>query len=408
MQIGETMKIKLNGITADMDLAFSEMTYQYAQACNYISDYIFSHDMNINSNLLSKKLYKILRSEFGLKSQLAQSAIKTVTARYQTVDTQLKKSPYKFSVVENGRKKYYSFRRDMFWLQKPIRFSRPQADLVRNRDYSFVEEGKVLSINTLGNRVKVPFDVPEYMKKFFYDGWKFGTAKLVQLKGCWYLRISATRETDEFSRDDIRHVVGIDRGLRFITTTYDDSQKTAFVRGKEIRKKRDSFDRVRAELQAKGTRSAKRALKRISGRENRWMSDVNHRISKALVNKYEKGTLFVLEDLEGISFEEQNQHSRKQTHDLRNWSFYDLETKLTYKAKETGCHVIKIDPHCTSQRCPHCGTVLKENRNHDKHLYACSHCGFTSNDDRVGAMNIYLLGTLWATGDESPSFKTVS
>lgn len=104
MQISETMKIKLNGITADMDLAFSEMTYQYAQACNYISEYIFSHDMNINSNLLSKKLYRTLRSEFGLKSQLAQSAIKTVTARYQTVDTQLKKSPYRFSAVENGRK----------------------------------------------------------------------------------------------------------------------------------------------------------------------------------------------------------------------------------------------------------------------------------------------------------------
>lgn len=408
MQIGETMKIKLNGITADMDLAFSEMTYQYAQACNYISEYIFSHDMNINSNLLSKKLYRTLRSEFGLKSQLAQSAIKTVTARYQTVDTQLKKSPYRFSVAENGRKKYYSFRRDMFWLQKPICFSRPQADLVRNRDYSFVEEGRVLSINTLGNRVKVPFDVPEYMKKFFDDGWKFGTAKLVQLKGSWYLHISAIREVDEFSRDDIRHVVGIDRGLRFITTTYDDSQKTTFTREKEIRKRRDSFDRVRAELQAKGTRSAKRALKRISGRENRWMSDVNHRISKALVNKYGKGTLFVLEDLEGISFEEQNQHGRKQTHDLRNWSFYDLETKLIYKANEASCRVIKVDPYCTSQRCPHCGTVLKENRNHDKHLYTCSHCGFTSNDDRVGAMNIYLLGTLWATGDESPSFKTGS
>ena len=120
MQIGETMKIKLNGITADMDLAFFEMTHQYAQACNYISEYIFSHDMNINSNLLSKKLYRTLRSEFGLKSQLAQSAIKTVTARYQTADTQLKKSPYRFSITESGRKKYYSFRRDMFWLQKPI------------------------------------------------------------------------------------------------------------------------------------------------------------------------------------------------------------------------------------------------------------------------------------------------
>ena len=408
MQIAEVMKIKLNGISDDVDLAFSDMTYQYAQACNYISEYIFSHDMNINSNALSKVLYKTLRSTFGLKSQLAQSAIKTVTARYQTIDTQLKKSPYKFSVIEDGKKKYYSYKRDMFWLQKPIYFSRPQADLVRNRDYSFVEEGKVLSINTLGKRVKVPFEVPEYMGKFFNDGWKFGTAKLVQLKSNWYLHISVTKEIEEFSREDVKHVVGIDRGLRFITTTYDDSQKTSFVRGKEIRKKRDSFDKVRTELQSKGTRSAKRALKRISGRENRWMSDVNHRISKALINKYGKGTLFVLEDLEGVSFEEKNQHGKKQTHDLRNWSFYDLETKLVYKAKENGCHVIKVDPHYTSQRCPHCGTILKDNRNQDKHLYVCNHCGFTSNDDRVGSMNIYLLGTLWVTGEQSPSFKTIS
>ena len=198
MQIGETMKIKLNGITADTDLAFSEMTYQYAQACNYISEYIFSHDMNINSNLLSKKLYRTLRSEFGLKSQLAQSAIKTVTARYQTVDTQLKKSPYKFSVTENGRKKYYSFRRDMFWLQKPIRFTRSQADLVRNRDYSFVADKKSdtthLSLNTLNGRIKVTFDVPPCFKDYFDGTWSFGTGKIISLKGEWYFHIPMSKK----------------------------------------------------------------------------------------------------------------------------------------------------------------------------------------------------------------------
>ena len=363
--IVRTMKLHIH--VQDSDISSVEhLTEKYRLACNFVSQYIFNHDFPMSSVTLSNKLYQTIRSDFGLKSQLTQSAIRTVTARYDSIKTQMKRKPYKFKDIFTN--KWYRVYRTLGWLQKPVLFSRPQADLVRNRDYSFVEEGNVLSINTLGNRVKIPFDVPEYMKKFFDDGWKFGTAKLVQLKGSWYLHISATREADEFSRDDIRHVVGIDRGVRFITTTYDDSQKTAFIRGKEIREKRDSFDRVRAELQAKGTRSAKRALKRISGRENRWMSDVNHRISKALVNKYGKGTLFVLEDLEGISFEEQNQHGRKQTHDLRNWSFYDLETKLTYKANETGCHVIKVDPHCTSQRCPHCGTVLKENRNHDKHL----------------------------------------
>ena len=89
-----------------------------------------------------------------------------------------------------------------------------------------------------------------------------------------------------------------------MVTSYDEKGKVTFVSGKEIQKKREHFQQVRSELQSKGTKSAKRALKRISGRENRWMSDVNHQISKTLVTKYKAKTLFVLEDLKGVSFSE--------------------------------------------------------------------------------------------------------
>jgi putative transposase len=135
------------------------------------------------------------------------------------------------------------------------------------------------------------------------------------------------------------------------------------------------------------------------------MSDVNHRLSKALVKKYGPGTLFVLEDLENISQDDKNFKSAKQTHDLRNWAFYDLETKLTYKAHETGSDVRKVAANYTSQRCPRCGRIHKENRNHDRHIYICDKCGFQTNDDRIGAMNIWLLGTLWVSGTDNPAFK---
>lgn len=401
MQFAEVLKLKLD--TDDsINAAFEEVTYRYMLACDYVSKYVFGHGFTINSVVLSKLLYDHLRSEYGLKSQMAQSAIRTVTARYQAVDTQIKKKPYKFKA--DGR--YYSIPRDMNWLQRPLDFHRPQADLVRNRDYSFVDNGNKISINTLGKRVKCPFTAPDAMKKFLDGTWKFGTAKLVELKGIWYLHISATKEVPDFGRSDVKQVVGIDRGLRFLETVYDSSQKTSFESGKQILCKRDSFDRVRAELQAKGTRSAKRALKRISGRENRWMSDVNHCLSKALVDRYGSGTLYVLEDLEEVSTDERNFHSKKQTHDLRNWAFYDLENKLTYKAHETGSEVLKVDAAYTSQRCPHCGRIHKENRHHDTHYYVCDKCGFKTNDDRVGAMNIWLLGTLWVSGEERPSFKS--
>lgn len=401
MQLGEILKLKLN-TTDEVSLAFADTCYQYMLACDAISEYVFNHDFYINSVGLSKELYSFLRDEFGLKSQMAQSAIRTVTARYKTVDTQMKKEPRKFKCDGKWYKQY----RDMRSLEKPLHFHRPQADLVRNRDYSFVDGMKQISVNTLGKRVVCPFVVPEYMHKFLDGTWSFGTAKLVELKGIWYLHISVTKEVPDFTRDDVKNVVGIDRGLRFLEATYDSNQKTGFASGKQVLRKRRTFDSVRAQLQSKGTKSAKRVLKRISGRENRWMSDVNHCLSKALVQKYGPGTLFVLEDLEDVSTDQNNLKTPQQAHDLRNWAFYDLETKLTYKAHETGSEVLKVDAAYTSQRCPRCGRIRKENRDHKMHSYHCDKCGFQTNDDRVGAMNIWLLGTLWVSGDETPSFKT--
>ena len=83
------------------------------------------------------------------------------------------------------------------------------------------------------------------------------------------------------------------------------------------------------------------------------MSDVNHQISKTLVRKYGENTLFVLEDLTGVSFEESNlSRGAKQNYDLRSWSFYQLEQFLSYKARENKSEVLKVSAKYTSQRCP--------------------------------------------------------
>ena len=385
---------------------FSELTKEYAKACDFISEYVFNHNFLLNFMKLQERIYDCLRCQFPLKSQMTISALKTVTARYKTVKEQLYEHPYKYQ-DENGTWQYIT--KTLEWLQKPICFKRPQADFVRNRDYSFVENGTKLSINTLGKRVKVSFRVPEYFEKYFDGTWDLGTAKLVKLKGHWYFHIPATKVNSlQFDRATPTHVVGIDRGLRFLTTIYDEKGITTFISGKEILKKRDSFNKVRAELQAKGTKSAKRALKRISGRENRFMSDVNHRISKALVDKYGKNTLFVLEDLRGVSFAEENLSNRNGTkkNELRSWTFYQLEQFLNYKAEEIGSKVIKVSAEYTSQRCPKCGRIHKLNRHHEIHEYICDTCGYHSNDDRVGAMNIQTLGTLYVSGDTNPRFGT--
>ena len=76
-----------------------------------------------------------------------------------------------------------------------------------------------------------------------------------------------------------------------------------------------------------------------------------------------------------------------------SWSFYDLEQKLKYKAAMNECLVINVDPRYTSQTCPCCGHTEKANRIKRIHTFICKRCGYTSNDDRIGAMNLCRMGT---------------
>ncbi len=398
----KTIKLRIN-VSPEQELLLQQMTEQYRQACNFVSEHIFDNQFNLTYQSLNKELYSDLRDYFWLKSQLAQSAIKTAIARYKTVKQQLFQNPYKY---KDEKDNWNYSTKTLEWLWKPVFFSRPQADLVRNRDYSFVDNGQTLSINTLGNRTKCTFR-GEHFAEYLDGSWSLGTAKLVELKGVWYLHIPVTKAVEEFQKENVRHVVGVDRGLRFLTVSYDEQDKTEFISGRKIVTKRHKFQEVRRQLQSKGTKSAKRKLKAVSGRENRWMSDINHQISKTLIQKYGKDTLFVLEDLTGVSFEESNlSRTAKQKYDLQSWAFYQLEQFLTYKAHENRSEVLKVSAKYTSQRCPKCGTIHNGNRDHHRHLYRCQ-CGYSSNDDRIGAMNIQLLGTMWISGDNHPRYERI-
>ena len=401
--LSKTIKLRLYPDILQ-DQALKNMCKVYRQACNYVSEYIYNNSFDLNSNNLNRSLYHIVRELFQLNSQLTQSVFRTVTARYITVRTQLLQKPYKYKDV-NNQWKYEQ--RTLEWLQKPIKFSRIQADLVRGSNYSFLNDGTILSLTTLNKRTKMSF-AKSHFKEYFDNNWTFGTAKLVKLKKIWYLHIPVSKYFEEFSKKNIRHVVGIDRGLRFIVTTYDEQGKTNFTSGKYISYKRHKFQETRRKLQSKNTKSAKRVLKRISGRENRWMSGVNHQISKTLVQRYGKNTLYVFEDLTNIFFNNNNLNkSKEQNYYMRSWSFYQLEQYLTYKAHENQSEVLKVSAKYTSQRCPKCGTINKNNRHHDTHEYICQ-CGYRSNDDRVGAMNIQLLGTQWISGEDKPSFSKIT
>lgn len=114
-------------------------------------------------------------------------------------------------------------------------------------------------------------------------------------------------------------------------------------------------------------------------------------LSKALVESNPKHTLFVLEDLTGIRSATERV-SLKNRYISVSWSFYDLEQKLRYKAIANQNSVINVSPRYTSQTCPICGHVEVSNRDKKNHIFCCKNCGYKSNDDRIGAMNLYRMG----------------
>ena len=134
------------------------------------------------------------------------------------------------------------------------------------------------------------------------------------------------------------------------------------------------------------------------------MTVVNHQLSKTLVNHYGKNTLFVLEDLTDVTFNTTKNRKQENRYEHNSWAFYQLEQDLIYKANLNHSQVVEVSASYTSQRCIKCGRINKDNRNHDLHLYICDRCGYKSNDDRLAAMNIQLLGTMLISGNSNPKF----
>ena len=335
----------------------------YKDACNFVTDYV-SETHQLKQIPLQKAVYDDLRDKFGLKSQMACNVPRTVIAKFKS------------NKSNTGE-----------WIRPD--FKKPFLALSFNRDFSILAND-TFSIGTLDGRIKAPFSRKGF-EKYFDDKCTFGGANLIKKKDKFYLCISVTYNVPDVQIEDVNNIVGVDRGIRFIATTYDSQGKTKFYSGKAIKQKKSCYVEVRKQLQQRKTASSRRRLKKIGNRENRWMNDVNHCLSKALVNAYPAKTMFALEDLTGIRGATEKVR-KKDRYVQVSWSYYDLGQKLTYKAERKGQKVIKVNARYTSQMCPKCGHTHKSNRDHKNHCFCCRNCGYRSNDDRIGAMNVYMRG----------------
>ena len=340
----QTLMIKLNPSTDQYD-ALLETMEAFNQACNYASDAAFNNQI-WGQYYLHHKVYKVLRDEFKLSAQMAIRAIAKVSESYK-VD---KKVQHVF---------------------------KPHSAMVYDQRILSWKGLDKVSILTLHGRQIIPIRIGSYQEARIDR--KVRQSDLILRNDIFYLAVVV--DAPEATPHDPTGTLGVDLGIINLAVDSDGE----FYSGEQVDIVREKIDNLKADLQSCGTKSAKRHLKRLKGRESRFRRSINHIISKRLVAKAkDTRRQIALEDLRGIG-DSTVRHSQRHRH--KSWAFNQLRSFIQYKAKVAGIIVSIVDPRNTSRTCPQCGFVSKSNRK-SQSLFSCQSCGFASNADIVGATNI--------------------
>ncbi|MFB8267648.1 RNA-guided endonuclease InsQ/TnpB family protein [Streptomyces sp. NPDC055955] len=320
----------------------------------------------------------------GLGAQAAQHVIKKVRDVYTTLHANLRAGHL-------GRPKS---RRRVKAESKPIVFRPEAAQPYDDRCLSWQYDQQTVSIWTMAGRIKnVSFVCAADTLKTLRD-YRKGESDLIERDGVFYL--IATCDVPEAEQYEPDGFIGVDLGIVNIATTSTGYQ--AAGRGPGRYRKRQLT--LRAKLQKKRTKSAKRRLKERSRREQRHVKNTNHIIAKTIVTEAERTSAGIsLEELKGIRQRVRLRKPQRVT--LHSWAFAQLGDFIVYKARRAGVPLVYVDPAYTSQTCCECQHIDKRNRV-DRGLFICRGCGVVAHADRNASHNIARKGeAVWTAGRES-------
>ena len=276
-----TLKIKLVPTTQQFNQLVETMK-RFNLACDYISRIAFD-SKTFGKIGIQKLCYYDVRIKFELSSQMVVRAIGKVSESYKTD----KKTLHTFK--ETGA---------MVYDQRILSF----------------DGLEIASILTLDGRIKVPIVVGNYHQGLLYGKRVRGQADLILQEGVFYLMLVV--ELPEPPKIDVKDFIGVDLGVVNIATTSDGQ----VMSGSAVRAIRRRYSNLRKKLQKKGTKSARRLLKKHRRKEQRFATDANHCVSKRIVSDA-KGTErgIAMEDLGGIR--DRLTVKKAQRRELSSWAF---------------------------------------------------------------------------------------
>jgi putative transposase len=199
------------------------------------------------------------------------------------------------------------------------------------------------------------------------------------------------------------NIVAVDLG-EIHPVVVSDEQQATIITCRERRHQQQGHAKRLAKLskalstKQKGSRRYKRlraARTRMRARHKRIMRDMEHKISRAIVDvacERQAGTI-AIGDVRDVA--DGVKHGKQHNQQASQWNHGRIRQYITYKAQAEGIAVKLVDEHYTTQTCPNCSKRHKPRGR----MYSCGRCGFSAHRDVVGAVNIlsrYKTGYLGA------------
>lgn len=347
MDLRATIRLKVEPIPA-----LKETMQEFSRAAQYSYDYALANRI-YSWKLLHQRLYQDLKARFKLPSQLTCKAIK-----------------FALETKKGCR-------------NRKVDFSRELAIPYDHRSYSFRFSGHC-SLSTLSGRYKAVLHIPEYYRKTYKD-WNVRSATLCRKGKDIFLNVVVARKSNPVPFNPNAKIVGVDLGINNLAVTSD----RQFFRG--VNRPIARFQRLRARLQSKGTKSAQKHLRKLRGRQTRFMRSTNHEISKRIVSQMQEGDTVVMEDLHGITARRKGRELNRLLH---TWAFDQLRGFVEYKAAQRGITLVTVSPAYSSQACSRCHEIISI-RPGKAGFFKCLNCGYSCNADLNASLNLRKRVDAW-------------
>lgn len=376
-----TIRIRLQP-TAEQAARLQQTMQEYTACFNEVCQLADTEKIS-NGLDLHRLTYASHRASTHLPSQLICAARVKATEAIKSVRT------YRRKQVQTYQKRLKKAQKTGKSI-KPLRLAKmPHSRLCAirydARSFRFDRNSRVVSLvhvqqpGQIRNRATIRASVPVHYEQYLTQEWSQESADLLYRKGSFWLHLVVSRTLPV--TEPTGKAIGVDLGINRLAVT----SHPRFFGSKRIKETNHRYFRLRRSLQAKGTKSAKRHLKKLSGRLKRFQGDANHVAAKQIVSSCQPGDTLVMENLTDIR--ERTTGRRKQRRAMSNWSFSQLQAFVAYKAAYRGVNVEFVDARYSSQACSRCGHIDKRNRV-SQSVFSCKRCGHQQNADLNAADNL--------------------